>query len=127
MKFKKGDRIRVVGSDRMGYNYATIVEVVNSNGYWGYSIEWDHFKRGACFYKASIVDNTWELDPLSTKCPVVTEASKPQFSFELPRGFMAKALDGWSQDVSCDHSWVDYRGLTEVYEFCKNCDERRSK
>jgi hypothetical protein len=25
----------------------------------------------------------------------------------------------------CDHSWTSYTGLSESFEFCKHCDEKR--
>ena len=25
----------------------------------------------------------------------------------------------------CDHSWASYTGLSESFEFCKHCDEKR--
>lgn len=26
---------------------------------------------------------------------------------------------------SCDHKWVEYKGFTDKYEFCKHCDTKR--
>lgn len=30
-------------------------------------------------------------------------------------------------DHGCDHKWVEYVGIRETFEYCKHCDEKRTK
>lgn len=42
--------------------------------------------------------------------------------FDLPTGENEKAIQNKSK---CEHNWKAYQGLTESYEFCSKCDERK--
>ena len=44
------------------------------------------------------------------------------------REYFATILDNKCPVVAksgCDHSWTSYTGLSESFEFCKHCDEKR--
>ena len=42
-------------------------------------------------------------------------AMSPDWILPVPKG----------QDVYCNHTWVKYTGLREVYEFCSKCDAKK--
>lgn len=114
MKFKKGDRIKVPGGDLLNYCHATIVDTGKDlDGGDVYLVCWDH-RNGQTFdYKATDVDYIWEND--------FSKAMK------LPTGidFIPFIVSIEGEKTSCSHDWVEYNGFTEVYKYCKKCDEKR--
>jgi len=119
-KFKAGDKIRVVGSDRNAYVYAEIVEVVRDFGatsvYYTYRVQWYHHDDSPVYeYQSEEVDDLWEL---SDKCPVVLDYERPS----LPGGIDSVISD----EGVCYHNWVSYQGLIESYDFCEKCDKKRA-
>lgn len=59
------------------------------------------------------------------------------FEMSFPRFFSLKRVgkfilpdidvDTEIQESSCLHEWVEYRGFREDYDFCKKCDQKKSK
>ena len=41
---------------------------------------------------------------------------------QLPLGL--EILDEYKSE-KCQHEWVNYVGLTECFQYCKKCDEKR--
>lgn len=53
-------------------------------------------------------------------------------TLELPAS-MFDLTDYWNTEEkeeektkTCSHSWKEYYGLQEAYEYCEKCDEKRS-
>lgn len=136
VKFKAGDRIRVVSSDSVAYNYANIAVLTMTGGEKEYGVVWDSFHPAVHYYKAADVDNVWELD---SKCPVVASMNKsyPGLTTQPPSGVngntvvLPTPIDYIPIDLTitengvCSHVWAEYNGFNESFKFCQKCDEKR--
>jgi len=122
MKFKAGDRIKTISSDRSGHNYAKIVqtEIINSEDH--YLVAWDNI-RGQHYYVAKDVDGDWELADMLPigQCPVVT-THKLKYEPSVDQGYWNY---GEPADKTCNHKWKEYNGYNDFYEYCEKCDEKR--
>lgn len=131
MKFKIGDRIRVLSSDRSGYNYA---EITGTTKYFDassgttedfYLVTWDSGKPAFHEYKASEVDSEWDLAPTlpSGQCPIVQS-----YNSRFPKEINLAPIDLQIENITaldCDHKWKEYHGYNDFYEFCEKCDKKR--
>lgn len=43
----------------------------------------------------------------------------------LSNGFIEIIEEYQNGIKACNHVWLQYTGITEAYEFCKHCDEKR--
>lgn len=123
MKFKTGDKIRVLSSDRSGYNYGTIHNTSIINGEDNYLLLWDHHGTKAHYYVASEVDNEWELDP-KQQCLVVQSVT-----VKLPHGidFIPINLEIKDIKLACDHDWRDRFDGRKHYKWCATCGDYNGK
>lgn len=114
MKFKSGDRIKVIGDYSDECFYATVARAKPSESqYW---VVWDHHP-GEHSYCATEVDEIWE-----NACSVINNSL-----IKLPTGFQVikEKLLQQKENQDCIHKWANYNGFAESYKFCENCDEKR--
>ena len=109
MKFKDGDRVRAVSSDRSGYNYAKIVSINSVCEVYG--VVWESLNTKVSYYDAKDVEDIWEF--------VQGESLPRGIDFTLNHGIVATA------DGACDHVWAEYNGFSESFKFCQKCDEKK--
>lgn len=108
MKFKVYDRIRVKSDSRGG-----TVTGVHYNSVYGrteYLVQWDH-TVGIRWYDEDDSLN-WE-----TESPAVRGGGIDFIPITL-------TIDDIKAS-SCDHKWTLYHGLSETFEYCVTCDEKK--
>jgi len=129
-KFEVGDRIldtitRRVGSiKRRGYNS------VYQEG--DYTITWDDGKEETVFqdYAERVFKNktnTYGVKEFNVTGRRINSFENDIFGdmyqMELPMGNNSEPVKQKTQE--CDHSWVNYVGFNNAFEFCSKCDRKR--
>lgn len=120
-KFSPGEEF-VVSQTGLGGKITKITYDKDDQGqdisiYW---VEWDSRQGQSYSYSPDEVDMDWER--------------KTAFFRNLPMGLSTVGdsdLIGdigfnFSSDVGCSHSWKNYQGLREAFDYCEKCDVRKS-
>lgn len=80
-----------------------------------YIVNWDYFGAKLYIYLIDEVDSEWEfLRPGNDFKQMMDEHLNT----------IHKAFEIAPKDL-CGHTWKAYHGLSEAYEFCIKCDEKR--
>jgi hypothetical protein len=74
-----------------------------------YIVTWDFFGAKTYPYLIDEVDSEWEFLPVRSG----------------GINFIPITITIEDVKMSCTHSWKLYQGLSEAYEFCTQCDEKR--
>jgi len=134
MKFKSGDRIRVIEN-----GFTARIKAISFNSIYQqeeYYVTWDNDPKQDVGYPVDECDPIWELE-----CPVVAAYQTGSGVITLPTA-MPPGLAYWLKvggkgemtimhepdkvKTGCDHQWAEYTGLMESYKYCKHCDEKKA-